>query len=145
MIRAMKKEDFITLDSILHHAGSDWSIATLKDCFNGYYFNRIICNKGSIVGFITIKNNHDCWEIMQMVVDINHRQQGFGRKLLKYTIKQAIKSQIQKIQLEVRASNSVAIKLYQRCGFYSVGIRKHYYKNGEDAVLMDYCCRTTSG
>jgi len=39
--------------------------------------------------------------------------------------------------LEVRVSNRVAQKLYQKCGFRSSGLQRGYYcDNGEDALLM---------
>ncbi len=38
--------------------------------------------------------------------------------------------------LEVRASNSAALALYERAGFQRVGLRRRYYGDGEDAVLM---------
>ncbi|MEW6228666.1 MAG: GNAT family N-acetyltransferase, partial [Bacillota bacterium] len=42
-----------------------------------------------------------------------------------------------RITLEVRVSNLVAQKLYEKLGFVSVGIRPGYYHdNGEDAVIM---------
>jgi len=41
------------------------------------------------------------------------------------------------LTLEVRASNTPAIALYQSLGFIKVGIRKKYYEdNQEDALLM---------
>lgn len=44
---------------------------------------------------------------------------------------------VNRIDLEVRASNSVAISFYKRHGFEDVGIRKNYYTNPkEDALLM---------
>ena len=39
--------------------------------------------------------------------------------------------------LEVRVSNDVAIKLYERAGFKARGIRRGYYTdNREDALIM---------
>jgi len=38
--------------------------------------------------------------------------------------------------LEVRESNVTAQSLYRKLGFTSVGVRPHYYNNGEDAVIM---------
>ena len=39
--------------------------------------------------------------------------------------------------LEVRVSNTSAIRLYERLGFTQVGLRKGYYTDtGEDASLM---------
>ena len=39
--------------------------------------------------------------------------------------------------LEVRASNAAACRLYSKMGFEEVGIRKGYYSDGEDALLME--------
>jgi [ribosomal protein S18]-alanine N-acetyltransferase len=39
--------------------------------------------------------------------------------------------------LEVRRSNLLAIRLYEREGFRAAGIRRRYYQdNGEDALVM---------
>ena len=38
--------------------------------------------------------------------------------------------------LEVRRSNLPAIALYQELGFHQVAVRRRYYENGEDALLM---------
>jgi ribosomal-protein-alanine N-acetyltransferase len=40
------------------------------------------------------------------------------------------------VQLEVRASNTVAQKFYRRIGYRDVFRLAHYYSNGEDAVVM---------
>ncbi len=39
--------------------------------------------------------------------------------------------------LEVRASNTAALRLYFKLGFQQVGRRASYYSDGEDAVLME--------
>ena len=39
--------------------------------------------------------------------------------------------------LEVRVSNAPAIRLYERFGFMSAGVRRRYYSdNQEDALIM---------
>jgi ribosomal-protein-alanine N-acetyltransferase len=43
---------------------------------------------------------------------------------------------INEITLEVRESNSVAIKLYESYGFKIATVRKNYYSNNENALLM---------
>lgn len=45
------------------------------------------------------------------------------------------------VLLEVRASNSPALALYTSLGFERVGLRKRYYSDGEDAVLMTLLLR----
>ena len=45
---------------------------------------------------------------------------------------------LSKLCLEVRASNAAALSLYEKNGFYRVGIRRGYYTAPkEDAVLLD--------
>ena len=44
---------------------------------------------------------------------------------------------IETIYLEVRASNTQALELYERFGFSQVGVRERYYdKPKEDALVM---------
>ena len=43
---------------------------------------------------------------------------------------------IEQLTLEVRRSNEYAMKLYNQLRFKEVAIRKKYYEDGEDAVLM---------
>jgi ribosomal-protein-alanine N-acetyltransferase len=63
---------------------------------------------------------------------------GIGSDLLQTTLDQARKRGAKMAQLEVRAGNGEAQKLYQRCGFTVVGRRKNYYrKPTEDALLMN--------
>jgi ribosomal-protein-alanine N-acetyltransferase len=38
--------------------------------------------------------------------------------------------------LEVRKSNTAAIGLYERFNFKRIHIRKKYYSDGEDAIIM---------
>lgn len=47
------------------------------------------------------------------------------------------RNQLQKsITLEVNANNIPAQKLYENSGFKTVGIRKKYYNNTDDAIIM---------
>jgi ribosomal-protein-alanine N-acetyltransferase len=65
------------------------------------------------------------------------RRQGIGRLLLAGLIDWAVKDRLRQMVLEVRSSNQAAIRLYDSCGFQSVGFRRGYYAdNGEDAIIM---------
>lgn len=76
-------------------------------------------------------------EIMNVAVDENFRGRGFGKKLFAELIRVCKIRGATAITLEVRASNSAAIKLYENFGLKSVGRRKNYYDNPtEDALIM---------
>ena len=65
-----------------------------------------------------------------------YRSHGLGELLLISTIELAHILHVHVITLEVRASNSVAQALYEKYGFTKVGMRRGYYSDREDAVIM---------
>ena len=44
---------------------------------------------------------------------------------------------VNKLFLEVSCKNITAEKFYDRFNFFTVGIRKKYYKDGSDALLKE--------
>ena len=61
---------------------------------------------------------------------------GVARRLLEHIFLQAGEGDAKKACLEVRAGNVSAIDLYRKFGFTDDCIRRAYYSNGEDALLM---------
>ena len=81
-------------------------------------------------------------QINFFVVDHKYRKKGFGSYLMNFLIKQCEKLNIQKLFLEVSHTNTTAEKFYSRFEFYTVGIRRKYYKDGSDALLKEKNLRT---
>ena len=72
--------------------------------------------------------------MMNVAVADSHRRRGIARALVEELIRQLDAYQL---TLEVRASNSPAIALYESLGFVQVGLRKNYYrKPKEDALIL---------
>jgi|LGVF01.2.fsa_nt_gb ribosomal-protein-alanine N-acetyltransferase len=65
-----------------------------------------------------------------------YQRQGIGKKLLNELIRFARESGCNAMTLEVRSDNEAGIKLYQTNGFCEEGIRKNYYDNCVDALIM---------
>ena len=76
-------------------------------------------------------------QINYFVVNQKFRKRGFGSYLMSYLIKRCEKLNIKKLFLEVSQSNVCAQKFYDRFDFFTVGIRKNYYKDGSDALLKE--------
>ena len=76
-------------------------------------------------------------QINFFVVNQKYREKGYGSYLMSYLIKECEKSNINKIFLEVSSTNITAEKFYSRFGFFTVGIRRNYYKDGSDALLKE--------
>lgn len=76
--------------------------------------------------------------ITNIAVHKDFRHVGQGRAMLEHLIAMAKLYGAHAITLEVRPSNTVALSLYQDHGFVTEGRRKHYYEDGEDALIMWY-------
>jgi ribosomal-protein-alanine N-acetyltransferase len=93
--------------------------------------------KPPIVGFAGLWLMLDEAHITTIGVKVSHRGRGVGELLLLGLFDAALEMGAALMTLEVRVSNSVAQKLYEKYGFERVGIRKRYYSdNGEDAYIM---------
>ena len=77
-----------------------------------------------------------------MGVRQNFRGMGIGKKLLTAAIKKAHEKKIERIELDVFASNKVAIKLYERAGFVVEGVKEKARKL--DGVYDDVICMALS-
>lgn len=65
------------------------------------------------------------------------RGQGLGTQLLGAIIAEAAHLGASELTLEVRASNTPALRLYAKAGFDRTGLRKNYYSNPvEDALIL---------
>jgi ribosomal-protein-alanine N-acetyltransferase len=92
---------------------------------------------GEVVGFSVGKLVAGVCELESMAVDCEVRGQGIGAALVTAVTDLARTSGGDRIELEVRASNARAIRLYERAGLYREGLRTGYYHSpDEDAVLM---------
>lgn len=80
----------------------------------------------------------DVAEINNIAVFPGFRRSGVASALIDGLIKVCKERGVTKLSLDVRASNTAALKLYEKHGFYRVGIRRGYYAAPtEDAVLLD--------
>jgi [ribosomal protein S18]-alanine N-acetyltransferase len=93
---------------------------------------------GIVVAFCEILRGVDDAEILNIETLLNHRRQGLAASLLKEALDWARLNQRTAIWLEVRAGNSGARALYTQLGFQIISTRKHYYADGEDALVMKY-------
>ena len=76
-------------------------------------------------------------QINFFAVKNKYRKKGFGTYLMSYLIKECKNLKINKLFLEVSHTNFAAEKFYSHFDFYTVGMRKNYYKDGSDALLKE--------
>lgn len=92
---------------------------------------------GKILAYAGAWVSFDQAEVMHIAVEPKFRGQGIGTLIFGALIEAVKKRGAKSVTLEVRPSNTAAIKLYENFGLKSVGRRKGYYlDNGEDALIM---------
>ena len=74
--------------------------------------------------------------ITNIVVAADHRRRGVASRLLGSLAAEAIERGCVALTLEVRVSSTGAQELYRKFGFGPAGVRKRYYENTEDAIVM---------
>lgn len=94
----------------------------------------------SLLGYCVLMPGVDDISLLNIAVDPSCQGQGYAKKMLLVMEDQAIAKNFLKLFLEVRASNALAIGLYQKMHYQQVGIRKAYYPvhegPREDALVM---------
>ena len=90
-----------------------------------------------VIGICVLHVVLDEAQINFFVVNQKYRKKGFGTYLMSHLIKQCEKLNLNKLFLEVSHNNSIAEKFYSRFDFYTVGVRRNYYKDGSDALLKE--------
>ena len=75
--------------------------------------------------------------IANVAVHRRARRRGLGQQLVQAAIDRAHELQLDGCALDVRMTNKVAQRLYDRLGFAPVGVRRNYYEQpAEDALHM---------
>ena len=86
-------------------------------------------------GFIVYRIAVDEAEIITIGVNPEMRRQGIASAMIGIIEKKLKTQGVKKLFLEVASNNIPAQKLYENCGFKTVGLRPKYY-DGIDAILM---------
>ena len=71
-----------------------------------------------------------------LAVDPRYQRRGLGKWLLVNLLEDACCRDLTRATLEVRPSNSLALALYESLGFETLGRRRRYYADGEDALIL---------
>ena len=143
IIRAARlddSEDVVRIDQTSF--AYPWAPHTMREAIEkaqiGEYIALVAEVQNHVCGFVIAWNVREEGEITTIAVDEKFRGRGIARQLLEAALHQAARRGAEVMFLEVRPANQVAQRLYERCGFAQVGLRKNYYQNGDDAVIMKW-------
>jgi len=92
---------------------------------------------GELVGYLIVSRYVDAWHVMNVAVAAAYRRRGIASALLERLFAVTADDAQRGYTLEVRVSNTDAMRLYERLGFEQRGVRRGYYTdNREDALIM---------
>tara|TARA_X000000368_G_scaffold182178_1_gene143825 strand:+ start:206 stop:682 length:477 start_codon:yes stop_codon:yes gene_type:complete len=135
--------DFNHLDSVLEIERESnpypWTARNFSDCIEKGYYSMVLEDKEKFVGFAIMAISSEESHLLNIGVNKDFRGSGFGEQILKKMIIAAEVMGSKKIILEVRVSNKIAYRLYEKLGFHEIGERKKYYRlpeGREDAYVM---------
>lgn len=132
------------LESVLHIEARaydhPWTRTHFLDALASGYEAQMLVRDGAVLGYYVAMQGVGEAHLLNITVAPEHQGQGHARTLMAALKRWAMQVAAQRIWLEVRVSNTRAIRLYEGLGFERVNVRKDYYPGlgpaREDALVM---------
>ncbi len=116
---------------------SPWSWESIYEEVNNPLARYLVAHEnGEVIGYAGAWLVIDEAHVTNVAVKSDRRGMGVGRALMERLIQLCADSGMTRMSLEVRAGNTIAQNLYAALGFRADGLRKRYYENTEDALIM---------
>jgi ribosomal-protein-alanine N-acetyltransferase len=139
-IRLMQPADLKSVASVERAAYLyPWSLGIFRDCLLAGYYCLVLDVGGSVTGYGVMSIAAGEAHLLNLCVHPNAQHVGYGRRLLSAMLMKAEDAGAERVFLEVRPSNEVALRLYRSVGFEQIGTRPAYYQaehGREDAVVL---------
>ncbi len=136
-IRPFEKEDL--------KAASRIEQACFDDPYPEYFFLQlaeanpetflVAFMESTLAGYAVIDRWADHYHLVSIAVQPEHRRNGVAQLLMNHL--ESLLARERTIRLEVRKNNKPAIQFYTKNGYELVGLEEHYYRDGEDALVME--------
>lgn len=105
--------------------------------YNQLAFYFVLEYKGRVIAYGGLWTVAGEGHITNIAVHPACREKRMGRLLVENMLEAGSEKGCERFTLEVRPSNTAALRLYESLGFKSVGVRPKYYQDtGEDALIM---------
>lgn len=141
-IRRMKEADLPTVRMIESQSFSNpWSDNAFRGEIQntGVSFPLVVFRRpgNEVVGYIIYWHIRGDVQVNNIAVRPDCRGLGLGEAMMRFAIAKVRSAGAEFMTLEVRRSNTAAVKLYRKLGFEVLGSRRNYYtKPDENAYVM---------
>jgi ribosomal-protein-alanine acetyltransferase len=120
-----------------------WTYGNFSDSlaagYDGWAFESLE-SEGVLLGYAIVMWLPDEVHLLNLSVDAPVQGRGLGAGFLDCLMRDAARRGARSMLLEVRPSNTVGLRLYERMGFQRIGLRRRYYPSfdgkREDAIVM---------
>jgi ribosomal-protein-alanine N-acetyltransferase len=117
-----------------------WTRGNFTDSLAAQSHCQVLEWHGVVVGYAVLATGADEAHLLNLSIAGAWQRRGLGRELLDHVVSLARELKVQKIFLEVRASNAAARRLYANSRFREIGVRRSYYPahtGREDAIVLE--------
>ena len=121
-----------------------WSEGIFRDCLRVGYVCRVVTVEGQTAGYGIMSVGAGEAHVLNLCIAAAYRCHGLGRRMLEYLLDRGAAAGMTEAFLEVRPSNTTAIRLYLGMGFDQIGVRRGYYQavgGREDAAVLKLSLR----
>ncbi|OQY20137.1 MAG: ribosomal-protein-alanine N-acetyltransferase [Desulfobacteraceae bacterium 4572_35.1] len=116
-----------------------WSAQMFQHEMDNHLAHLVVCEQnGQVLGYICFWHVASEVEIHNVATKPTCQGHGIGGKLMTSVLNYVANHKVNSVFLEVRSSNTPAIRLYEKFCFKPTSLRKKYYADGEDALLMEW-------
>lgn len=111
------------------------------------HYSFVVEENGKVVSFVSYMLTEgeigEEYNILNIATARGYENRGYASALLQFLKENALANNYAGLWLEVRKSNVNAINFYRYFGFKESYVRKRYYSNGEDALIMNFLLRNS--
>ena len=123
--------------SVSKFKNESWTIQQFEDALkNNNYICYGVFEDDVLASYIIVLNSPDDLNILSIATKDEFLNKGYATTLISQIVDMA--NNTKTISLEVKEKNTEAYNLYTKLNFNVVAVRKNYYKDGSNALIMFY-------
>lgn len=136
-MRTADLDDVVVIESAVYT--HPWTYGNFADALAAGNSAWVVRDEGRLLGYCVLMMAPDDAHLLNISVTESAQRQGVGRGLLEWVDAQARAHGLPSVLLEVRVSNTRALRIYEAAGYERIGMRRGYYPaegGREDAIVM---------
>ncbi|MEO8103653.1 MAG: ribosomal protein S18-alanine N-acetyltransferase [Betaproteobacteria bacterium] len=138
--RPLLERDLVTVAAIEANVYAfPWTLGNFRDSLGSGYECTGCWAGRELIGYAIMMTALEEAHLLNFAVAGNWQRRGVGAGFLQHLIDGLRRQRLEMLYLEVRPSNIVARRMYERFGFRQLGLRREYYPavaGREDALFL---------